>query len=253
VVQLYSLYLIIIHMERTPVSESSIEKLLKLQEKDQLIKRLETEASEIPRRKKKFLSTLDAQRILVENATDSHMRLQTEIKDIELDVELSREKINRYKKQQMEVKDNESYRALDNEIRGLTRHIRRQEDGQIEIMEKGETAKADLDVHKAELDRQIQEVGSEEAGLDAREVKLTAQINTHREDISALREGIDEDWLDRYDRTFAHKGDVALVTSNGGTCGGCNMKIPPALVIDSKTEDNITTCNYCGRMLYFAV
>jgi len=181
------------------------------------------------------------------------MRLQTDIKDIEIDTELSREKINRYKKQQMEVKDNESYRALDNEIRGLTRHIRRQEESQIELMVEGEKASTDLDVHKTELDRQIQEVGTEEAVLDAKEAKLQTKIDSHQQEIASLREGIDEDWLDRYDRTFAHTGDVALVSSNGGTCGGCNMKIPPALVLDSKTEDNITTCNYCGRMLYFSV
>lgn len=234
------------------MSENTINKLLKLQEKDQLVKQLATDALEIPRRKKKLSSTLDAQRVTVETVTDRFQRLSADIKDVEIDIELSREKINRYKKQQMEVKDNESYRALDNEIRGLTRHIRKQEDGQLELMQEHETVKTNLEEQKAELDRQIKEVGGEEAVLDLKEGKLLEQLESHKSETSSLREGIDEEWLDRYDRIFKHKGDVALVPSNGGKCGGCNMQIPPALVLASKGDEQISCCNYCGRMLFFA-
>lgn len=233
--------------------EETISKLLTLQEKDKLVQALQTEAQTIPRRKKKLTSTLDAQRIAVENATESFQRLSTDIKDVEGDVELSREKIARYRKQQMEVKDNEAYRALDNEIRGLTGHIRKQEEGQIELMEELERAKAHLEEQKAELERQIKEVGGEEAKLEAKEAKILTELSAHQEDAVKLREGIDEDWLEIYSHIFKQKGDVALVTSNGNKCGGCNMQIPPALVLASKTGDEISRCNFCGRMLYYAV
>lgn len=230
---------------------NTIEQLLTLQKKDQLIRQLAIDAAEIPRRKKKLSSTLDAQRVAVETTTDAYQRLQVDIKDIEGDVELSKEKINRYSKQQMDVKDNESYRALDNEIRGLKRHILRQEDRQLELMGQVEIAESSMNEQKEELDRQIKEVASEEAVLDVKEAKLTEEIQSHQTEAEALRAGVDEEWLDRYDRTFKHTGDVALVPSNGGKCGGCNMQIPPALVLASKTDENISTCNYCGRMLYF--
>jgi len=235
------------------VAENHIDSLLKLQEIDRLIKQLSTQASDIPRRKKKISAKLDAQRIAVETAIEEHKRITLNIKEVEGDVELSEEKIKRYRRQQMEVKDNESYRALENEIRSLNRHIRRQEDSQIELMEVLETATSDLEEKQAELDRQIEDVGVEEAELDIKEEKILEKLGTHQGTASSMREGIDEDWLDRYDRIFNHKGDVALVASNNGICGGCNMAIPPALVLASKTGDSISTCNYCGRMLYYEV
>lgn len=230
-----------------------IEQLLKLQEKDRRLKLLRTEAGEIPLRKSKISSRLEHQRQVVAAAQEKNHRHQTEIKEVEQDVELSREKINRYKKQQMEVKDNESYRALDNEIRGLTRHILRQEDSQIGVMEAQEKSAAELAAQQEILDGQIKEVAAEEAALDEKLEKLDANLKTVEAERDALTEGVDPQWLSRYTRTFDHVGDFALVTSNNATCAGCHMKIPPALVLKSKSLEKITTCNFCGRMLYFEI
>ena len=228
-----------------------IAKLLELQQRDRRLKILTSEAAEIPARKEQLSSRLEQQRQAVEQATEAHRRLQADIKEIEIDVELSREKINRYRKQQMEVKDNESYRALDNEIRGLTRHIRQQEDAQLEHMVRLDSAAATLAEATEVLDGQIKEIAVEEAELDQRLAELQVELDAHNGERSAMVEGLEPSWLSRYERTFSHVGDYALVTSNNGLCGGCHMKIPPALVLRSKSTEKITTCTFCGRMLYF--
>jgi predicted nucleic acid-binding Zn-ribbon protein len=36
-----------------------------------------------------------------------------------------------------------------------------------------------------------------------------------------------------------------------GNCGGCHLNLPPQVVHNAKTGGSLTSCDYCGRILYF--
>ena len=47
------------------------------------------------------------------------------------------------------------------------------------------------------------------------------------------------------------KGDVAIVPVQHGNCGGCHLQIPPQLIHNAKRGTELTSCDYCGRILYW--
>jgi len=232
---------------------TNIEKLLRIQENDLKVLQKVKEARDIPARKLSLSNRLSSHQAALEKAKDERLQTQARIKEYELEVDTKKALINKYKQQQYEIKDNEAYRALESEIRETQKRIDAIEDSELIFMEKLEERKADIDIKQTALDKEQALVEEEIAMLDERYRLLESEINEiklHRGDDTS---DIDPSWLKRYEQVFKQKGDVAIVNSVNGTCAGCHMKIPPQLVHDAKKAESMTSCNYCGRMLFFKI
>ncbi|MFT5124993.1 MAG: putative nucleic acid-binding Zn-ribbon protein [Kiritimatiellia bacterium] len=227
------------------------EKLLRLQETDKHLLRLKRDARNLPRKREELVARIDALETALKEARDGLMHQQSAIKEMELDVEATNQRVTKYKRQQMEVKDNESYRALETEIREAVRSIRKAEDRELEMMEKLEDAQKAIDIHTSKLKDEENHIRSDITELDTRILEIKGQIEGVGAGRAELTVGIDADLLKRYEAILQNKGDSALVTANNATCGGCYMKIPPQLVHNAKDPEKMTLCSYCGRMLYF--
>ena len=64
-------------------------------------------------------------------------------------------------------------------------------------------------------------------------------------------EGIEETYLNRYERVLKHKEGLAIVPVQGTTCGGCYMNITPQMVNALKIRSELVECQKCSRILYF--
>jgi len=232
---------------------SNIDKLLELQEKDVQIVQLGREVRQIPERKEQIARRLEQHRQGVEKAKEEHQQTQARIREYELEVETKKSLILKYRKQQLEIKDNEAYRALESEIRETERRIRDIEDSELMIMEKLEERQATVDAASKTLETEEALVAQDHQNLDGRLNEIQGRLDELKQARATLAEDIDPTWLSRYELVFKNKGDVALVNSVNGTCHGCHMKIQPQLVHDAKKDDTYTSCSYCGRMLYFRI
>ena len=230
---------------------TNIDKLLRLQETDKNLLRLKRDARTLPRKREDLVSRIEQLEAALKEARDGLLHQQSAIKEMELDVEATKDRVNRYKRQQMEVKDNESYRALETEIREAMRSIRMAEDSELELMQQLEDAQKTIDVHAAKLKEEEDGIQSDIVQIDGRIKEVEGQIAGVESDRTELTDGIDDAMLKCYEAILKNKGDSALVAANAGTCGGCYMKIPTQLVHDSKNPEKMTLCSYCGRMLYF--
>lgn len=230
---------------------TNIDKLLRLQDTDKKLLRLKRDARTLPRKRETLASRIEQLETALKEARDGLLHQQSAIKEMELDVEVTKDRVNRYKRQQMEVKDNESYRALETEIREAMRSIRMAEDSELELMQQLEDAQKTIDVHAAKLKEEEDGIQSDIVELDRRIKEVEGQITGVESDRSELTDGIDAEMLTCYEAILRNKGDSALVPANTGSCGGCYMKIPTQLVHDSKNPEKMTLCSYCGRLLYY--
>ena len=83
------------------------------------------------------------------------------------------------------------------------------------------------------------------AEVDARSVSL-AQERT------ALAHGITPALLQQYEQVRKAKRGLGLAeVGGGGTCGGCNVRLPIHVVQKVKRADSVTRCPSCGRILYY--
>lgn len=226
-----------------------LEALLVLQEKDRKIAKLRREIRDIPVRKAEVESQLDQAKAKLTEAREAQMQVQADLKQLEIEVEAHKEKMLRYKQQQMDAKTNDQYRALLIEEANEKKGITELEDRELELMEQLEASRKSIDEREAELKEEEDGIRDEQEMLEERLKDVKEDLEAQTEKRAKMAAGIDATLMVRYERIFANKGDFAVVRVENGHCRGCNMKLPPQVVNDAINPAKLVGCNFCGRML----
>ncbi len=229
---------------------STLEKLLNLQENDNRILQLERELKDIPERKKIEEARLESHRQSVSDSEEQLKSLQAKINELEVEGDSSKEKIAKLRQQQMELKTNKEFKAVESEIATLEKGIRALEDRELEFMSEADEIRSDLDGSKEELAREESSLKQDLAAWDERATSLEGELTQAQSDRDAAAGVVDdEELLENYQRVHGRR-ENAIVQLVDGVCGGCNMKLPPSVSHIAKRNDGAATCDYCGRLLY---
>ena len=160
------------------------------------------------------------------------------------------EKIQRYKEQLDNVKNNREYDNLAKEIefQGLEIELsqKRINEGNVDLQQRSERI--------SELKSTIAE---RRIALEAKQEELARIKNETKQEEEALRaeaisleEGIEERLLHAFSRIReGARNGLAVVPIDRDACGGCFNKIPPQRQVDLKLHKKIIVCEYCGRIL----
>lgn len=228
---------------------TTTEQLLAVQEQDLLILRIEKELQDIPARKARELERLDGHKAAVADAEEALKATQAELHQNELEVQGKKDKISKLRTQQMSLKTNKEFKAMADEIDTIERSIRRDEDNEIAIMEKIEAAKESLNKQKDALNEEKTDVDEDVEVFDERTKELEDELASLKAKRSELVEGIDAEWLQRYESILQRRKGAAMVSSANGVCGGCHMAVPPYQQHAARKQIEMVVCGYCGRML----
>ena len=166
-------------------------------------------------------------------------------------MESKRQQILKYRTQLNQIKSNTEYQALLKEINKAEEDIRQVEDVELDLMDRLDKLQPLLKQEQAQLKDLTSKADAEKTELQKR-IKLIeteqAQLKGEREQLIATA---DADVLSRYERLLKSKGDLAIVAIKHGNCGGCHLNLPPQIVHAAKGEKELTSCSYCGRILYW--
>ena len=229
---------------------SEVEKLRVLQERDLRIVQIEKELSDIPARKEGERTRLEEHQATVATADEEMKERQSHVKNLDLEASAKREKINKLRTQQMELKTNEAFRACDTEIAGLEGGIKELEEKELVLMENVEEGRRALAEAKEDLKEEEEIVEEDCEMLDERATALQGELDEIKTSRATLADDVDPKWRKHYEKLFANKRSVIVVSSGNGVCGGCHMKLPPYALHDAKKQLKIVTCDFCGRILY---
>lgn len=167
----------------------------------------------------------------------------------DLEIISQTEKIEKYKDQQFQVKNNRQYDALSREIDAAQDMITRLE-RELEIIEgKMTVAREDLEKAKARLEEASKEL--QEKRLELEEVSKANEDEELRlkHEREKLVRRISREDLALYERIRKAKGGVAVVPIKRNACGGCYHAVPRQKVLELRQNDRIFTCEHCGRIL----
>lgn len=228
---------------------TTIEKLLVVQDRDRKLRQLSKEVEDIPARKKLIETRLQEHRKALQDAQEELKKNASAAKQLELDIESMQQKILKLRDQQGQIKTNEQYRALEHEIVVMNQNIRAQEDSEIALMEAAEGIRQRISQFDQKLKQEDAIVKTDASALDERIKNIQGEIDKLKIDRDGLTTDIETDWLARYDRTFKHTGDFAIVPVENGSCGGCHMKLQPQITQDVKKGKSMIVCSFCGRIL----
>ena len=228
-----------------------LEPIVALQKKDRRLIKFMREIRDIPQRQKDIEAQLDGSRKKLETAQDSRKHTEAMLRDVELDIDSCKEKVTKYKTQQMDAKNNEQYRAFVKEIGVIESEIKELEDKEITLMENLEQGKKIVTECEERLELERAEIIDELEELSERSGELQEQVDRLKADRVRAASLCDKDLLQKYTRILQNKRDFAVVMIEpGGHCGGCHMKLPPQVIHDARNPTKIVACNFCGRIVY---
>ena len=176
--------------------------------------------------------------------------IQANIASKKIEIEESRVKIDRYKEQQENVRNNREFDNLSKEIEFQTLEIElcdkrireftaSKESKTLEqkiTIDKLSERKLDLEQKKCELNEIIAETKQEEE-----------KLREHAKEIELL---IEPRLLTAFKRIRKNaRNGLAVVYVQRDACGGCFNKIPAQRQLDIRLRKKIIVCEYCGRIL----
>jgi uncharacterized protein len=228
-----------------------IEKLLILQDRDRKIRRARAELSTIDPQRQAMKSKAAGALAGLDGARHRSKEIETRRKQLELEVESQKGRIEKYGQQQFQTRKNDEYQALAKEIATCKAEIIKIEDKEIELMEQAEQAARQIEVAARVLKDAQAVVDNEIRQLDESEKNLRKELGELESNRGELAAAVDEVALNLYERIMKSRGDNVIVGIEHGVCGGCHMKIPAQVTVHCRAQQEITSCTNCGRILYY--
>jgi len=228
-----------------------IEKLLILQDRDRKILRVREELMRIPAERAAFQAQAAESKAAADENKLRCNKIESDRKELELQVEARKQQIDKYSLQQFQTKKNEEYRALAKEIETCKKQIRELEDKQLELMEQAEIAQKEGKAIAKQAADVKKNVEGWVAELSVREQNLNKEIGQLEANRDELASGIEESLLAGYERLLSHRGQNVVVGIQHGVCGGCHMKLNAQILVSCQAAQEVVNCNNCGRILYY--
>ncbi|MEX0320746.1 MAG: zinc ribbon domain-containing protein [Puniceicoccaceae bacterium] len=229
-----------------------LQNLLILQDRDQRCDGIQRQLDDIPGQIKREETNIAA-------LTAKLAELQKELKsmevrrlDLEGEVEQAEATIMKYKTQQLQVKKNEEYSALEHEITALKDHISELEDSELVLMEEIDQKSAIFDESKEKIGHDCKTLEAHISLLKENHASFASELDNARDAVTESEATIDSAILQQYKYV---KGQVKrppyVVELDGNRCNGCHLKVSGEVETLARKGKELVRCDSCGRILYF--
>lgn len=232
-----------------------INTLIGLQKIDSSIQAVENEKAESTAKIKDMLARIQAGKFEFEAKKKKLDEARKAKALIEMDIKGKESDIKKKEEQTSQIKTNEAYKALMDEIGAVRREIKSLEEKELAHMEEEDSMYKWVKQQEAALRDEEISINSEIKALEqamAEKDKIIAAEKSRRDDQA---KGVSRMWYDRYERIRKNKGGLALApvrldNRNNGICGGCKMTVRAQKVIEIKKQKEIFICENCARIFY---
>lgn len=161
-------------------------------------------------------------------------------------------KIDDYSSKLLNVKKNEEYKAIQNEIALVKSQVNKVDDEIIEF----ELDLEERDVKLKELDADLKKAQADLAAYQKQAADAKPADETKLAELSAslvaAEAVIHPELIEKYQRVIRQRGADALAEVEEGACMGCNMAVTSQMLNDLINCDTLVFCRSCGRVLYMA-
>lgn len=230
----------------------SLEQLLVLQDRDGKRLAFEQQLKAIPRDIAAIEAKIAAEKAAIEAAKAEWHALESKKKQLEVEIGSLQDKIGKYRTQQNQVRKNDEYQALTHEIATAEAAVGKLEEEEIGVMLAIDEAKKKFAAAEAELKANIKGHEAKIAVAKEREKNLQADVAAAQADVARAREAVPAPQLKIYDRIAVRPGHPVCVPVTGSRCGGCHLKVSANVELEARKLEQVTTCDQCGRVVYWS-
>jgi len=230
-------------------------RLLDLQALDSALDRLAHRRRTLPE-----LAEIDKLEGQVDALRDETVRAQTEVSDLareqkkfEDDIEQIRTRRKRDEERLASgaITVAKQLEELQHEVATLQKRQSDLEDGELEVMERAETAQATLDGLTGQRDALLADRDAAAIARDKAFEEIDAEIARTTAERAEMATTFPEDLLKLYERLRADHGGVGAGAIERGRCGGCHMDLMNNEKADIKAAsvDEVLRHEECGRIM----
>jgi uncharacterized protein len=228
----------------------TLEKLVELQTTDSGLDDLE-------RLKKGFLQEMAALdghvtdlKKQIQNEKKSQEELLKQRKTLEIEVGTLDNKITKYLGQQNEVKSNEQFTALKQEIEKGKEEKAKTEERVLEFLFKDDDQKAKIQKLNQELAQAEKKAADDKKAIQEKVSDCEKSAQEKKAERQKQLADLPEEFAQGYEQLRNSGKKIAVAQAQEDqTCSGCHMNIPPQILNELRKNIAVQRCT-CGRYLY---
>jgi hypothetical protein len=230
--------------------KSQLATLVQLQTVDSKIYRLNEDKKVKPQEIETLKSAFESKKAGLAAAEKAALDLQKEKKDRELELASKEEAAKKLQSQLYQLKTNKEYNAMLQQIQDAKADASLIEDKILEVMDRIEKSKVDIELEKKKLGQEEQAYLGEKKKVEDQLKQIDEQLAQLESQRSQVLPQIDKAILGQYERILKNRDGLAIAIVRNNTCMGCNMFVPAQVINLIQMYDKIMTCEVCNRILY---
>jgi uncharacterized protein len=232
--------------------DPQLQTLIDLQGRDARIATLEAEAARLPRQLEAIQASLAEARTALEAVNTRVEATKKSLRTKEKDLEVTNTKRTKAEGRLWEVKTNKEYSAALLEIEEIKQEKAQAEEEILGLMELQERLGVEVREADGRFKSREAQAREDEAVVRAKLAALEEELAIARAERASRARELPPRLLGDYERIYRARTGVAVApVINGSTCGGCRMSIRPQALQELRTATALSTCENCGRFLYW--
>jgi predicted nucleic acid-binding Zn-ribbon protein len=229
-----------------------LQNLLILQDRDQRCDGIKRQLDDIPLKIKREEANIAGLTEKLATMESDLKAMEVRRLDLEGEVEQAEAVIVKYKTQQLEVKKNEEYTALEHEITAQKNRISELEDSELVLMEEIDEKGAILEAAREQLGHECKTLEAHISRLKENHRSFDSELDDARNAVKESEVAIDPGILQQYHYVKSQvKRPPYVVELDGNRCNGCHLKVSGEVETLARRGKELVRCDSCGRILYF--
>lgn len=239
--------------EKELTVEERLKSLYDLQKTLSEVDRIKTERGELPLEVQDLEDEIEGLQTRISNFNDEIEQLKTVINNQQNTIEQSGALIEKYEKDQDNVRNNREYDYLTKEIEFQQLSIQSAQKKIDEASHKIDAINAQIETAQAHLNDNEQVLAEKKGELDTIIADTKQEEEKQREKAKKIENKInnaDPRLLSAFKRIRKNaRNGLGVVYVQRNACGGCFNRIPAQRQMEIKMRKKIIVCEYCGRIL----
>ena len=228
----------------------NLEKLIQLQKIEIQIKELSEGLKQLPQRLKLMEKKLEKTSDLLKQDKESIKEIEFNRRQSENKIKVIEEKKSKYTVQLSDVKTNEQYKALLQEIDFQNEKIRTVEDDILMDMEKEDRLKVNYVELEEKYRQEVSQVNEEKKIAQKAANEMEVKLEQSKKERNTLIKLITPEVYRIYRSISDVRKGIALARATK-SCQGCHVRIRPSILSRVMGNKEILTCERCNRILYW--
>jgi len=225
--------------------------LVKLQEKDDEIRALQSRLAAIPKEVEALEKEIADERMQLKQADDALEEGQKAQRAAEGELSDAEQRVSKYQEQLMNVKSNVEYKTMQHQIETSKGEISDVETKILQGLDLLEELAQKKKEREGELGRGQVKVDAMEKELDSEKKKLEAELASRRAAREEVLKLVPEDLLEDYQKIASTRGGIGMAAAIEERCQVCMVRVRPQAFQELKSFAKMHYCRSCQRILYY--